>query len=212
VLVNLAKPEEAIEKYKKAFEANPISLQPKARWGGECFPKGDVTGANDQNARPPPINQRSNGLSYGWATALGPNGRNEEATAKYEWATSINPNYVWGIIDQANLSFDRRDVQGGNDLYRQAVKIAPNAEGIYLKWGNALFGVRRYHDAIDKYKKAIEINRDFARAYSSWGDALTAQGAYRAAITKYLKAVRLDPFLADARNGWASALSKLQGG
>jgi tetratricopeptide (TPR) repeat protein len=61
----------------------------------------------------------------------------------------------------ANLLFDRGDVQRGNDLYRQAIKIAPNAEGVYHRWGNALLGANRYEAAIDKYKKAIEIKNTF---------------------------------------------------
>ena len=174
------------------------------------FRKGDIDGGNEQYRRAATINPRSHWLRYSWGTVLAERGAYEEAIAKFEWAASINPTYVWRIIDHARLLFGRNDVQGGNDLYRQAIKIAPNAEDVYHRWGNALLDARRYGEAIDKYKKAIEINRDFAPAYSGWGDALNAQGAYSAAISRYLKAIRLNPSLTYAYNGWRYALLSLQ--
>jgi Flp pilus assembly protein TadD len=141
-----------------------------------------------------------------WGNALGDDGKDEEAIAKYQKAIELDPKYAyaynnWGISLRIEGKHEEAIAK-----YQKAIELDPKYAEPYVSWGVALDSKGKHEEAIAKYQKAIKLDPKSALAYNNWGVALCGEEKCEEAIAKYQKAIDLDPKYALAYRNWGLAL------
>ena len=92
--------------------------------------------------------------------------------------------------------------------YKQVLAIEPDSADAYYNMGNIFKEQGELDEAIEACKNALGIRPDFADAYYNMGNAFQQQGKLDEAIEAYKKALTIKPGNADAYNNMGNALKE----
>ncbi len=93
------------------------------------------------------------------------------------------------FYQQGVTRYNRKDLQGAEYAFRQALQQDPNLGQARNYLGNIFMQQNRLDLAVQEYAEAIKINPNFSEAYHNLGFALHQQGEKEAAITVYKQAL-----------------------
>jgi tetratricopeptide (TPR) repeat protein len=206
VLADLGRLDEAIAKYQRAIELEPMGAYPYVNWGNALQQEGKLDEAIEKYQKAIALDPKFVSPYVNWGNVLDERGKLDEATAKYRKAIEIDPKsdlpyYNWGLALQRRGKLDEALAK-----YQKAIEVNPKNAIAYNNWGNTLADQGKLDEAATKYQKAIELYPEFALTYSNWATTLRRQGKLDEALAKYQKAIKLEPRYADAYIGWGNVL------
>jgi len=141
-------------------------------------------------------------------TAIGQEGKFEEAINYYKKAIELQPNYYlaylnWGIslnqIGQFNEAIEH---------LQKALQLKPDSGEAYGNIGKALIELNKISEGIAYYEKAVKLQPNSATAHFNLGTALTQQDKFEEAIAELQKAVELQPDLGEAYSNIGTTVYK----
>lgn len=132
-------------------------------------------------------------------------GRDDEAIAAFKAAREKNPNDVNLILAEANIYFEKKEMEKFKALMEEATQLAPDDPNLFYNIGTISLEQNNFEDARAALRKAIELKPDYSDAqlnlsltYLNEGNALVNEmselGTSKADIEKYeeLKGQRND--------------------
>jgi tetratricopeptide (TPR) repeat protein len=140
------------------------------------------------------------------ATALGKDGKTEEAIDHYNKAIDIYKKAIRIIpMDQARAYVNRGICYARLARYRQAIedyneaiRIIPNYADAYFNRGNAYSSVGQYQQAVENFNEAINLQPGYFAAYFNRGNAYLKLGQFKQAIEDYSRVISLKENFAGA--------------
>lgn len=99
---------------------------------------------------------------------------------------------LYGLITQADDSFDSRDYQKAESLYVKAASQDPDNPKIYSRLGAIYLEQKNYYDARDAFLQAAKLEPDLASRHVNLGLAFTGLKDYFKATDSFRKALELD--------------------
>lgn len=202
----LGRREEAIEKFRKAIDINPLFMPPYMGMGGCFMANGQYKEAIETFERAEELNLKSAEIYGFWGNCLNLLGKHEEANEKLEMAAELDPgsDTIYGVWGDCLKRLGR--YEDAIEKLEKSIELNPKNENTYGVWGDCLTELGRYEEAIDKYKKAMEINPKSEIVYRVWGDCLTKQGSYNEALEKFEKSIELNPESEITYSHWGDCL------
>jgi tetratricopeptide (TPR) repeat protein len=199
-------PDDAIAKFQKAIEIDPLFADAYNGWGNALSDKHEPDAAIEKYHKAIELDPNLAAAHNGWGNALSSKNDMEGAILEYQKAIESDSEFANAYDGWGNELLDSRQPDLAISKYKMAIKLNPNLTTVYENWGNALLYKHEPDAAIQKYIKAIELNPKLAYIFNGWGNALRDKHEPDAAILKYKKATQLEPKLAAAYDDWARAL------
>ncbi len=107
--------------------------------------------------------------------------------------TAISQNLeAASFFQQGVTRYNRKDLQGAEYAFRQALQHDPNLGAARNYLGNIFMEQNRLDVALQEYAEAIRVNPDFSEAYYNLGLVLHRQGEKEAAIIAYRQSLVID--------------------
>lgn len=94
---------------------------------------------------------------------------------------------------EAVALYRSQDLNGAEDLYRQAIQADPSYFPSQLNLGILYFKSGRYDDAIKECTKAVTLRPDHPSAHFHLGNAYYAKMWWEEALVEYERVFQLDP-------------------
>ena len=98
-----------------------------------------------------------------------------------------------GFFQQGLMRYNRKDLQGAEYAFRQALQRDPNLGAARNYLGNMFLQQNRLDAALQEYAEAIKVNPNFSEAYYNLRLVLHRQGEKEAAITAYRQSLVSEP-------------------
>lgn len=100
---------------------------------------------------------------------------------------------LYGLIAQADDSFESRDFEQAESLYVKAASQDPDNPKIYSRLGAIYLEQKNFYDAKDAFLQASKIEPEMASRHINLGLAFMGLKDYFKAIECFQKALELDP-------------------
>jgi tetratricopeptide (TPR) repeat protein len=184
-LLDLSRPDEAIQAFKRAVELDPKYSHSYNNWGNALLNLKRPDEAIEKYKKAIEANPTDHLPYINWGNALLNLKRPDEAIEKLKKAIELNPTHPLPYNNWGNALIDLQRPDEAIDKYRKALELNPTDPLPYNNWGVALLNLDRPDEAIDKYKKAIELSPTYALAYDNWALALSRMGRERESAEKY---------------------------
>lgn len=97
------------------------------------------------------------------------------------------------FFQQGVMLYNRKDLQGAEYAFGQALQYDPNLGTARNYLGNVFMLKNRPELALQEYTEAVNVNPNFSEAYYNLGSVLQRQGEKDAAITAYRQSLVIDP-------------------
>ena len=109
----------------------------------------------------------NNYLAHGnLASALGDEGKFEDAIFHYNKAISIIPFYDVIYYNRGIAYYSLGQKQRAMEDFKEAIRITPDYAAAYYNMGIIYLDLGRYKNAIENYSEVIRISPDYAHAYN----------------------------------------------
>ena len=102
--------------------------------------------------------------------------------------------------------FDRGDIDGAIQNYRESMRIKPSYSKVYINLGVAFAEHKDTKSALVYYTKAIQIDPNNADAHTSLGSLLEGIGRTDEALMHFNEAIRINPNSSEAHNNLGNLL------
>ena len=197
-LYDLKRYSEAIDRYRRAADLDPESIDVLSGWGWSLQETGYYSEAAVKYQRitelDPGHEDSQTAFAWeNWAATLFNRGRYTEAAEKYQTAIALSPTADLYLRLGDVLSSQRKWAKWAENC-QKAIEDDEEKIVAYLNWGAALLGLDRESEALEKYDRAIQMSPDtepdLADRYYYWGNALADQNRIAQALEKYREAVR----------------------
>ncbi|MDM9385062.1 tetratricopeptide repeat protein [Chlorogloeopsis sp. ULAP01] len=110
------------------------------------------------------------------------------------------------FFQQGVMRYNRKNLQGAESAFRQALQLDPNIALAHNYLGNIMLEQNRLEAAVQEYAEAIRLNPNVGDTHYNLGLALHKQGQSEAAITAYRQALVINPTMASAQYNLGLAL------
>jgi tetratricopeptide (TPR) repeat protein len=188
---NEGKRDEAIQKYRKAIEADPKFAMAYISWGVVLDKQGKRQEAIEKYRKATELDPKYASPYINWGVVLDKQGKRQEAIEKYRKATELDPKYASPYINWGVVLNEEGKRQEAIEKYRKATELDPKLASAYFDWGAVLAEEGKREEAIEKYRKATELDPKLASAYFNWGAVLAEEGKREEAEEKFQKAAEL---------------------
>lgn len=184
--------EEAIERYQRAVEDDPMYNYAYYNWGLSLLRLERFDEAIVQYRKAVEVNP-DYALAYsGWGEALQAKKDYPAAIEKFEQAAALSPQNEEIYRNWGNAIRELEEPEAAVKKLETALYSQVTAAGPFLNYGVLLSDLKRYDDAIRQYRKSLTFDAGYALAYYNWGVALELKGNPREAVETYLKSLELD--------------------
>ncbi|MBD2182846.1 tetratricopeptide repeat protein [Planktothrix sp. FACHB-1355] len=131
-------------------------------------------------------------------TAVGKQGKWEEAIGYYKRAVALKPNYPLAHFNLGTALKQQGQIEEAIVHLQSTIDLKPDYAEAYNQLGNAFLEQEKFSQALLQYRKVLQLVPDSARAYFNIGSALAQQDNFEQAIVQFQKAIELQPDLAEA--------------
>lgn len=97
------------------------------------------------------------------------------------------------LKDEANIEFQKGDIEKSIELYTQAINIDPDNHILYSNRSAAYMKVDSKSKSLWDAEKCLELEPSFIKGYNRLGVAQQSLKRYDAAIETFKKGIKLDP-------------------
>ncbi len=152
------------------------------------------------------IRPRSSKAHNNLGTALGGQGKLDEAIAELREALRLKPGYVDAQKNLGHALVLKGKLDEAIAEDREAIRLKPDDAKAHNNLGSALQHRGKVNEAIAEYREALRLKPDYTLAHSNLGSALIDQGKLSEGITECREALRLKPDLVEAHTNLGAAL------
>jgi tetratricopeptide (TPR) repeat protein len=89
----------------------------------------------------------------------------DAASSAYRRALLFDPQLVPGLVNLANIHYERDELVEAEALYEKAIRIDPDCFEAYFNLGNIQHDLNRYAEAVSAYRDALAINPAYPEAH-----------------------------------------------
>lgn len=192
-LLNLNKPEEALDACNKAIEIEPENADAWYVKAEALFKLNKPKETLDACNRVIEIEPEDAGAWINKGNILGDLQRSESALMAFNVAIEIEPENASAFYGKGIVLINLKKYEDALDAYDKAIDINPAYAEAWINKGVILFDLKKYKDALEAFEKAIYVEPEMALAWLNKGNALLNLNKYRAALNAYNKAIEIDP-------------------
>lgn len=192
-LLDQARPEEAMQKFKAALQLDPEDSLAWGNIGNIHFRDGKLDQAIQHYREGLRYNSKSPLLHYNLALALGAKGQFMEAMRHHEQALALDPFSVNARLNLGNAYMSSGNPDAAATNYLAALQLKPNFPAAHYNLGNTRLAQGRVEEAIKHFTEAVRLDAKFADAHRQLGLALQQVGRRAEALPHLQRALALSP-------------------
>jgi protein O-mannosyl-transferase len=132
-------------------------------------------------------------------SALGREGKDEEAVQHFTRAISILPDYPDALNNLGAMLEKRGRIPEAIALYRKAISLYPPHVDAHYNLGLALQRQGQLDEAESNYRQVLKLAPQYAKAYNNLGVIFLSRGRPAEAAAQFTEALRIDPNYPEAR-------------
>jgi tetratricopeptide (TPR) repeat protein len=206
VLVEKARPEEAVGYYRAALAVRPGTSAVHCNLGLAQHARGLLEDAIQECQRAidldPTLGEAHNNLGC----VLSAQGRLDDAIREYRQAIELGPRNALAHSNLGAALYEKGLLDEAIRECRRAIALDPENAKAHDNLGNALRAKGQVDKAIEEHRKATALDPEDAKAHNNLGTALHDKGQVDDAIREFSKAIKLDPRYARAHTNLGTAL------
>ena len=184
VLVQIGRPNEALEHYRRAIEIDPDYKEGHHNLGLTLAGRGDVAGAKREYGEALRIDPGYKEAHNNLAAVLFFEEDLAGAIDHYRRAIAIDPAFKEARNNLGVVLMNQGNVADAVAEYRAAIKIDPNYKEPHYNLGNALLEQGKVDEAVAEYRAAIKIDPNYEAARYNLGIAEEEQRKKLAPATR----------------------------
>jgi len=144
---------------------------------------------------------------FNLATALGRQGRYDEAIAHLRSAIKITPAYTSAHYNLGMALMSQGNLEEAAQAYETALRLRPDYLAAHQNLGVVLLALGKSEAAREQFLEAVRLDPASAVTRCNLGLALTAEGKPADAARQFTEALRLQPGYLDALDGLGRAFA-----
>lgn len=189
--------EEAVSKFEKATQLDPLRSDPWLNWGVALAKQGDLSGAIAKWTVASELEPERGSIYMLWGAALVELGQLDAATEQYQKAIAIAPKHPepwinWGIaLARAGC------YRPAMERFQKALALKPSQPQVLFLWGAVLAEQGEYEAANTKFEEVLKTHPRHEEALYFWAVSLNRLGRYPEAVHTIRRALNLNPDRAD---------------
>jgi len=191
-LLKLDKPDDAIEKLKKALNIKPDYVEAWNNWGNALLKLDKPDDAIEKLKKALNIKPDYAEAWNNWGSALVSLGRFEEAALQFKRALKIKPGIAEAWLNWSSVLLDIGKPEEAIIKSKMAIDIMPDYAQAWYRYGNALFKAGKLEESLQCFEKATDMDPLNIGVWNNWGCALAVAGRSDDAIQKFEKALTID--------------------
>ena len=184
VLVQIGRPNEALEHYRRAIEIDPDYKEGHHNLGLTLAGRGDVAGAKREYSEALRIDPSYKEAHNNLAAVLFFEEDLAGAIDHYRRAIAIDPAFKEARNNLGVVLMNQGKVADAIDAYRAAIKIDPGYKEPHYNLGNALLEQGKVDEAVAEYRAALKIDPNYEAARYNLGIAEEEQKKKTAPATR----------------------------
>ncbi len=209
-LVNLSRPEEAIENFNQTLRLRPDYYQAHFNLANAFLLVGRLQDGLDEYQQAIRMRPDYNEAIFNLGNALLQSGRSQEAIEQYQCALQIKPNFPQAHNNLGAVLAKAGNLQEAIKHYEQAIQSKPDYFEAIYNLGFAMEQTGRPREAIEQYEQVLRIKPDHYKAHYYLGNMLLQTDRIQEAIVHYQQALRFKPDYIEAYGNLALAYAKTQ--
>jgi tetratricopeptide (TPR) repeat protein len=206
LLLNLGKPDKAVESYLKALELNPDFAEVHLNLGKAFQKQGALSEAVKSYQHTIELKPDSFEAFLRLGDVFREIGAFSEAERNCRKAVELNPDFAEAYRSLGDILLENENLPEAIEAYQRAVELKPDFDAAYRHLGRALCKQAAGSEARKNLEMDGELTKDAEEFCSNLGLVLKEHGALTEEIENCLKVVELKPDFAMAHNRLGGAL------